>query len=469
MAGPEDSAPLPSLPEFGDEGWFTPRNAFDLEVKRRLETYLSPTELLAAYGGAGGMQVVPVTQAGYDALQPPDPNTLYVIVGTLPPSSLAPVITTTELSTMTLGVPFSQVIEYTGSTVTSAAPSAGALPAGLGLNVAGGVVTLAGTPTAAVGFSVSIALTNVNGTTSKAFGGSVNASATAPNIQTTTLNALQVGTAFTQTLAKTGTAPITFARTAGALPSGLTLNATTGVISGTPDTAGAYSFTITATNSVDTDVQAFSGTVVAAPAPGAGDWVQPSLPSGYSTQFGATAPLGTPSDLNDAPSTYQFGNRFYTTRVGGASIIGARVWNPVGASAEFLESPLTAYAYLDLWNGTAVKGIVTFGHAAARSKAATGKRTAGTWSAVLFDTPLPLPQMASGATSLLTIAFNVGTHYVHSPTALADATSTPGTSGDIHLAESNGIVRAVHNLSVNDGEVFPAGPIYGVDFIAASA
>lgn len=43
-------------------------------------------------------------------------------------------------------------------------------------------------------------------------------------------------------------APPTYAVTAGALPAGLTLNAATGVLSGTPTVAGAYSFTITATD-----------------------------------------------------------------------------------------------------------------------------------------------------------------------------------------------------------------------------
>lgn len=42
--------------------------------------------------------------------------------------------------------------------------------------------------------------------------------------------------------------PPTFAVTSGALPAGMTLNATTGAISGTPTVAGSNSFTITATD-----------------------------------------------------------------------------------------------------------------------------------------------------------------------------------------------------------------------------
>ena len=45
-----------------------------------------------------------------------------------------------------------------------------------------------------------------------------------------------------------GLAPYAYAVTAGALPAGLTLNAATGTISGTPSLAGSYSFTVTATD-----------------------------------------------------------------------------------------------------------------------------------------------------------------------------------------------------------------------------
>ncbi|HEY8913687.1 putative Ig domain-containing protein, partial [Lacisediminihabitans sp.] len=55
------------------------------------------------------------------------------------------------------------------------------------------------------------------------------------------------GTAFSQLIGVTGPGPITCAVTVGALPAGLSLDLTTCTISGTPTTAGPYSFTITAT------------------------------------------------------------------------------------------------------------------------------------------------------------------------------------------------------------------------------
>ncbi len=68
-------------------------------------------------------------------------------------------------------------------------------------------------------------------------------------VSTSSLPAGTVGTAYSQTLAATGgLAPYTWAITVGALPTGLSLNSATGVISGTPTTVGTVNFTIQATD-----------------------------------------------------------------------------------------------------------------------------------------------------------------------------------------------------------------------------
>jgi hypothetical protein len=76
-----------------------------------------------------------------------------------------------------------------------------------------------------------------------------------------TLPAETVGASYSQTLtASGGTAPYTFAVTAGSLPKGLTLSAG-GVLSGTPTAAGTSSFTVTATDTNgETGSQAYSVT-----------------------------------------------------------------------------------------------------------------------------------------------------------------------------------------------------------------
>ncbi len=64
-----------------------------------------------------------------------------------------------------------------------------------------------------------------------------------------TLPSGTVGVAYNQTItASGGIAPYSFAVTSGSLPSGLSLD-TSGVLSGTPDTAGFSNFTVTATDS----------------------------------------------------------------------------------------------------------------------------------------------------------------------------------------------------------------------------
>jgi len=69
-------------------------------------------------------------------------------------------------------------------------------------------------------------------------------------LATTALPAGTVGTDYSATLSATGgTTPYTWAVTSGALPRGLHLDKTTGVISGKPKQASTATFTITVTDS----------------------------------------------------------------------------------------------------------------------------------------------------------------------------------------------------------------------------
>ena len=91
-------------------------------------------------------------------------------------------------------------------------------------------------------------------------------------ITTASLPAGQVGTAYSQTLAVTGGAnSITWSISAGDLPGGLTLDADSGVISGTPTASGTFDFTVTAAdNDSNTDTQTLSITINSAPQSGGG-------------------------------------------------------------------------------------------------------------------------------------------------------------------------------------------------------
>lgn len=75
------------------------------------------------------------------------------------------------------------------------------------------------------------------------------------------------GTFSPYTYLATGTGSMTYSVSSGSLPAGLTLNSSTGDLSGAPTTAGTYNFVITATNSVASSVSVQNSIVVAAPAP----------------------------------------------------------------------------------------------------------------------------------------------------------------------------------------------------------
>jgi PKD repeat protein/predicted esterase len=91
----------------------------------------------------------------------------------------------------------------------------------------------------------------------------VSSTAAAPTITgpASALAAGTVGSAFTATMTATGTAPIAWSLSAGSLPPGITLNPSSGVYSGTPTTAGIYSFTVRASNAAGSDSRAFSQTI----------------------------------------------------------------------------------------------------------------------------------------------------------------------------------------------------------------
>jgi hypothetical protein len=89
---------------------------------------------------------------------------------------------------------------------------------------------------------------------------------TAPTITTTSLSGGTVGSAYSQTLTKTGTAPITWSITSGSI-SPLMLNASTGEIFGTPSTPTTLTATFRATNAYGFDEDPLSIVVSAAGGP----------------------------------------------------------------------------------------------------------------------------------------------------------------------------------------------------------
>ncbi len=81
----------------------------------------------------------------------------------------------------------------------------------------------------------------------------------APSITSTSpLAGATVGSAYSQGIGSTGSTPMTWAVTSGSLPGGLSLNSSTGMISGTPSAASDSAFTLQATNAAGTSSRQFS-------------------------------------------------------------------------------------------------------------------------------------------------------------------------------------------------------------------
>ena len=163
-----------------------------------------------------------------------------------------PGITTTTLAAATAGSTYSGTIKTSGgSSPFTWSISSGALPAGLSLQGGtGGSVGIAGEATGAGSSSFTITVKDSTGiTASQALTLTVNPPA-ALSITTSSLAAAEEGVAYSQTLQASGGVPgYQWSVSAGALPAGLTLNPSTGTISGTPTTLGTASFTVKVTDS----------------------------------------------------------------------------------------------------------------------------------------------------------------------------------------------------------------------------
>jgi len=155
-------------------------------------------------------------------------------------TSILMVTTTSPLPNAAIGAAYSQTLQATGG-ATPYTWSATGLPAGLQVDSATGI--LSGTPTVGGTSTISVTVTDATRGTATA---SLSLTVGTLTITPATLPNGFVGVPYSAALAVAGTTITSWTVTAGTLPAGLTLNASTGVISGKPTTAGSSTFTITA-------------------------------------------------------------------------------------------------------------------------------------------------------------------------------------------------------------------------------
>jgi hypothetical protein len=151
-------------------------------------------------------------------------------------------VSTSILSAGTVGTAYSQTLAATGGTTPYTwAKTTGSLPAGLTLSTAGvisGTPTTGGTSTFTVQVKDKSAITATKSLTIGINGAPL-------SITSASLGDGYLATAYSQTLTATGGAtPYSWTITTGTLPVGLSLAASTGIISGTPTAAGTSSITV---------------------------------------------------------------------------------------------------------------------------------------------------------------------------------------------------------------------------------
>jgi uncharacterized repeat protein (TIGR03803 family) len=199
--------------------------------------------------------------AGNETITPAVPGTYtYVVncggveIGTAQLTVSGVMITTTTLPDGVVSIPYNAAVQATGGVTPYTWGSSGALPAGLDLQATASyaAINVAGTPTQFGKYQVII-------------GAQDSSSPPQTGLQTFTVNIASglllvsslnngtVGTPYNVTATATGgLTPYKWSLTSGKLPDGLTLNTSSGVITGTPTTASKYTFSITVSDSEGT-------------------------------------------------------------------------------------------------------------------------------------------------------------------------------------------------------------------------
>jgi hypothetical protein len=153
-----------------------------------------------------------------------------------------PAITLPTLPNGTAGTAYNQTVAASPAGTYSYAVTLGSLPAGLSLNASSGAIT--GTPTGNGSFNFTITASSGGAgacSGSRQYTLEIGCTITLPTLPNAT-----AGNSYSQSAAATPAGTYTYSLTQGSLPSGLTLNIQSGLLSGMPTVTGTYNFTIQA-------------------------------------------------------------------------------------------------------------------------------------------------------------------------------------------------------------------------------
>src|ERR1700722_12763665 len=188
-----------------------------------------------------------------------------------------PAITSAASATFTAGASGTFTVTATGFPAPTFAET-GALPAGVTLTAASGV--LAGTPGAGAGGTYPITITAQNGVTPNATQSFTLTVNQAPAITSQASTGFPAGVQSTFTVTASGFPAPALSET-GVLPTGVTFNTATGILSGSTSAQGSYPVAFTAANGIGSNASQNFTLVVG---------VAPAITSGNSTTF----TVGTP-------------------------------------------------------------------------------------------------------------------------------------------------------------------------------
>jgi uncharacterized repeat protein (TIGR03803 family) len=236
-----------------------------------------------------------VTQLTFSVLDSEHPAAFIEATFTLTIIPAQPVILNTALADGQVNVAYKDTLEAgNGTEPYTWSIFSGTLPKGLALDTKTGIIS--GKPSqfdAGTDFTVQV---KDSETPAQTTDGTFKIPIKSGLIITTTSLAAgaHVGGSYTASIIATGgLAPYTFSIISGALPNGLTLNATTGIISGVPKSAGTTSFGAKVTDSEGTPASANS-TITVTVAVTAGLQFVPVAPCRVADTRGAAGPFGGP-------------------------------------------------------------------------------------------------------------------------------------------------------------------------------